>query len=77
MADGGGNLILAAYDLIVRSLQSEPFDFGEPMFRYHGLRAEMRIGIIAPLCITFLVAEDFPVVTIRDIVELGTSGDDK
>lgn len=62
---GFGDLVLAAFRQIVARLESDPLDFGEPLYRLPALRMNVRSAAVRPLIVDFSVCEDRPTVFIN------------
>jgi hypothetical protein len=64
---GRGKAVTRALRQIVRRLEHDPFQTGEPAYRLPGLRMQVRTVIIRPLVIDFAVCEDQPLVFIKGV----------
>ena len=72
--EGRGTVVLAAFRQIVQRLQSDPLDFGEPLYRLQALRLQIRHGAVLPLFVDFAVSEDRPLVFIKGVRLLTEQG---
>jgi hypothetical protein len=62
---GRGEAVAIAFREIVRRLQLNPMDVGEPCYRLPALRMEVRTVVVPPLALDFAVCEDRPLVFIK------------
>lgn len=60
-----------AVKIIHSRLETDPRDFGEPLFQVKHLQMEVRNGAIAPIGIEFGVHWTKPFVILRRVVEMG------
>ena len=63
--EGRGDAFALALRRIVRALQRNPTESGEPLYRLSHMRLRVRTIVIAPLAIDFAVSEDHPHVYIK------------
>jgi hypothetical protein len=68
-SQGRGKAVTRAFRQILRRLELDPFQVGEPTYRLPGLRLRVRTVLVRPLVIDFAIHEDQPLVFIR-IVKL-------
>jgi len=68
--EGRGEDVLNAFRAIVNKLETDPNDFGEPLYRLPALRMQIRHGVILPLFVDYGVCEDRPLVFLRRITLL-------
>jgi hypothetical protein len=64
-------VILDAIRQILKRLQQDPMDFGEPLYRLPALRMQICHGAVGPLFIDFAICEDQPLVFIKGVTLLG------
>ena len=62
---GKGKPFVEAFRTIVERLQTDPLNFGEPLYRLPALRLLVRQGAVLPIVVDFTVHEDRPLVFIR------------
>lgn len=63
--------IAAALEQIVESLETDPYEVGEPLFRLPAMRMQVRTVVVRPLSIDFGIYEDQPIVFIKTGTVLG------
>jgi hypothetical protein len=63
------------FEQIVRRLQHDPNEFGEPLYHLPSLRMQVRTAVILPLAVDFAVCEDRPLVFIKSGRLLGKQAD--
>jgi len=68
---GAGRRFLAALRRVTLRLESDPYDFGEPMYRLPALRMQLRCAVVPPLIIHFGVCEDRATVYVKGVESLG------
>lgn len=71
---GRGDELLRAGRAVFKRLQTDPWAFGEPLYRLSALRMQVRSAVIAPLAIDFAVSEDRSDVYIKSVRLLGRRG---
>lgn len=64
---GRGKEALAAIQAILRQLQQNPNNVGEPLYRLPGLRMQVRTVVVSPLAVDFGVCEGRPLVFLRGV----------
>jgi hypothetical protein len=64
---GRGKTVTKALRRIVQSLEIDPFQVGEPVYRLPGLRMQVRATVARPLAVDFAVCEDRPLVFIKGV----------
>jgi len=64
---GIGNAVTRAFRQIIRRLEADPFQVGEPEYRLPGLRMQIRRTILSPLVVEFGVCEDRLLVFIKGV----------
>ena len=64
---GRGRAFTRAFRQIVRRLELDPSDTGEPAYRLPGLRMQVRTAVVRPLVVDFAVCEDRPLVFIKGV----------
>ncbi len=62
---------MLALRTVVERLQTDPKEFGEPLYRLSALRMQVRCAVIRPLGVDFAVCEDWPLVFIKLVKLLG------
>lgn len=70
-AQGNGPAFVEAFKAIVRRLQTDPNEFGEPTNELNEARLTKRIGIIPPLAVDYGVHWSRPVVFLTGLRYLG------
>jgi hypothetical protein len=70
-AEGRGKAVTRAFGEIIRRLNIDPFQIGEPMYRLPGLRMQVRTCVVRPLAVDYAVCEDRPLVFIKGVTLLG------
>ncbi len=68
---GRGEAFVRAVREVADRLQTQPAQFGEPLYRLPTLRMQVRQGAIDPFALTFAWCEDRPVVFIKTVWLLG------
>lgn len=71
---GRGKDVTQALRQVVRRLEDDPFQTGEPAYRLPGLRMQVRTVIVRPLVVDFAVREDRPLVFIKGVKLLSEQG---
>jgi hypothetical protein len=74
LARGRGDEVIAAAKAIDTHLRTDPWAFGEPRYHLLELRLAVRIGVHAPLAVWYAVHLDKPVVFVKTILALPSSG---
>jgi hypothetical protein len=74
LRQGRGELFVRAFREIVRRLELDPFDAGEPVYRLPNLQMQVRTVSLRPLVVHFAVCEDRPLVFIRRVKLLSEKG---
>jgi hypothetical protein len=59
--------IAAAFREVIRRLQFDPNDVGEPLYRLPALRLLVRTCSVRPLGVVFAVSEEYPLVFIKAV----------
>lgn len=68
---GQGADFLDAFKDIVRRLETDPFDFAEPLFRLPNLKLRVRHGSVRPLVVDFAIHDDEAIVFVKGLKLLG------
>jgi L-asparaginase/Glu-tRNA(Gln) amidotransferase subunit D len=63
--EGRGPHVTKAFRQLIRRLERDPFQVGEPIYRLPSLKMQIRTTVILPLAFGFGVCEDRPLVFIR------------
>ena len=66
--------IADAFWAVVKRLQVDPHDFGEPLYRLPSMRMQVRTSVVPPLAVIFAVCEDRPHVFIKRVKLIGKRG---
>jgi len=66
--------IASALKQIVKRLQLDPLEFGEPYYRLPALRLQIRTCVVTPLVVHFAVSEEQPLVFIKAVRLLPDKG---
>jgi hypothetical protein len=64
---GQGKAVTKAFRQIIRRLELDPLQLGEPAYRLPGLRMQVRTVIVRPLVVDFAICEDQPLVFIKGV----------
>jgi hypothetical protein len=64
---GRGTAVTRALRQIVRRLEFDPFDSGEPAYRLPGLRMQIRTIVVRPPVVDFAACEDRPLVFLKGV----------
>jgi len=71
---GRGKAVTKAFRQIIRRLEIDPFQTGEPAYRLPSLRMQVRTVIVRPLVVDFAICEDWPLVFIKGVKLLSAQG---
>ena len=63
----GSMAIARAFRRIVQRLERNPYAVGEPFYRLHVLRMQVRTCALRPLLVDFAICEDRPLVFIKGV----------
>jgi hypothetical protein len=74
MRRGQGPALTQALSQIVDRLAMAPLRVGEPLYRLHQLRMQVRTIAVRPIAVDFAVCEDRPLVFIKGIRLLSARG---
>jgi hypothetical protein len=66
--------IASAFREVIRQLQFDPTEVGEPLYRLPGLRLQVRNCSVRPLVVAFAVSEERPLVFIKSVKLLPEKG---
>jgi hypothetical protein len=66
-----GDIVVTTFEAAMARLQSNPTDFGEPLYRLPALRMQLRCAVVPPLIIHFGVCEDRATVYVKGVESLG------
>jgi hypothetical protein len=64
---GRGEQSLTAIKHIVRQLEEDPTEFGEPLYRLTSLKLQIRTCSVRPLVVDFAVHQELPLVFLKGI----------
>ncbi len=70
--DGSESDVAAAFRKMLRRLERDPREYGEPLFHYRKLKMTVRCAAAMPLYVVYGVHDEQPVVVIRRIAALST-----
>jgi hypothetical protein len=62
-----GRIFVESFRTIVHRLETNPLDFGEPLYRLPGMRMEVRTGVVSPIVVDFAVCQERPLVFIKGV----------
>ena len=62
-----GPSMLAAFRQAVESLQQNPINLGEPLYRLPALRLQVRTLVIRPIAIDYAICTDRPLVFVKGV----------
>ncbi len=62
--------MVEAFRGLVKRLERDPFQVGEPTYRLPELRMLVCAGVVCPLLVHFAIAEDRPLVFIKAVILL-------
>ncbi len=68
---GRGKEALEAIEQILDRLQTNPVEFGEPLYALPSLRMQIRQVVVRPLAVSFGVCQDQPLVYLKGVWLLG------
>jgi hypothetical protein len=71
---GRGREVLTAMRAVVESLQGDPVNFGELLYRLPALKLRVFIGVVSPLVVHFAVHDQLPLVVLKGVSMLPEPG---